>query len=580
MILPGAWRYDGSYQFTEAAMRAFIDGELFYLELSESQAEAFIQIVSEGPEKPKLPEAWKAPHAWRDPKQWAPGHRNDMLFYWGVRLWGKKTDLRAQADIAALARMARESGLDPGEVEKTLDSAGETWEKRHEGLECENLFIKHAELIDREGRYTGEDGKIMRHVLESIMGLRIRRNSREARLEGQYIGFEGATPEEDLTAWEPVDDFLEARLKHLLRDKVRIAYDPPRVVDGEEVEIYKRYKSLSFIDTYIKSFYGRPEVDPFKLWLESLPAWNGENRLDGTLGACFDISANKYPEFAEWCFKSVLLGAVARCYHPGAKHDTVTVLVGPQGIGKSTFWRHLLPVDRWFSNNIELGGSVQRRVESILGCVLVECSEMRASRRADLEDIKNFITSEKDKVRLAYDRNVTELPRGFVIVASTNSNTSLPSDPTGNRRFLPVEVKRKGEVMAGDIQKYLEENRAQLWAEAVARVGAGEIAYLKGRKQERIQAEVNEAHTPRDEILENYLARMEKRLRDSFNDGEHQNGWTMLSIQDELSRFSGVDISGISPRTIGEYLTVQGWRKKNRMIDGVRQYLWTPPIKI
>ena len=141
------------------------------------------------------------------------------------------------------------------------------------------------------------------------------------------------------------------------------------------------------------------------------------------------------------------------------------VLVGPQGVGKSHLLRAILPPEHpeWFSDALHLAAHPKERVESLLGRVLVEVSEMAGAHRAEIQSLKAFLTRQDDgATRLAYRRNPEPMPRRAILAGTTNDAECLPNDPTGLRRFVPVEVPR-----GCDVQAYLDPQRHQLWAEAV-----------------------------------------------------------------------------------------------------------------
>ena len=165
-----------------------------------------------------------------------------------------------------------------------------------------------------------------------------------------------------------------------------------------------------------------------------------------------------------WAGRFLLLGPVARAFRPGRKLDESPVLAGPQGCGKSTALRKLLPPEHpeWFADGLHLASDPKTRAEALLGRVIVEASEMAGATRADLESLKAFLTRTDDgSVRLAYRRNPETMQRRCIIAGTTNSSESLPNDVTGNRRFVVVDVATGPDGVEG-LRSYLDTNRAQL----------------------------------------------------------------------------------------------------------------------
>lgn len=208
------------------------------------------------------------------------------------------------------------------------------------------------------------------------------------------------------------------------------------------------------------------ESDPFRDWLDALPAWDGVGRVQQWIADVFDVEDAGNP-LVSWAARFVFLGAVTRAYRPGAKLDEMPVFIGPQGIGKSTALRLALPPERpeWFADGLHLASGPKERAEALQGRVIVEVAEMAGSTRADLESLKSFLSRTDDgAVRLAYRHNPETMLRRCIIVGTTNAREPLPNDPSGNRRFVPVVLVRGDAGRAAD---YMRQNRSQLWAESV-----------------------------------------------------------------------------------------------------------------
>ena len=120
----------------------------------------------------------------------------------------------------------------------------------------------------------------------------------------------------------------------------------------------------------------------------------------------------------------------------------------------------------------------------------------------NIETLKSFITRRSDRFRLPYDRRTDIFPRQFVIAGSTNDEAYL-TDPTGNRRYWPVDVKHI------DLAALLRD-REQLWAEAVTAYRAGEPWHLPP-ELERLAAEEQDerrAEHPWLEIIRKYISEL------------------------------------------------------------------------
>jgi predicted P-loop ATPase len=198
-------------------------------------------------------------------------------------------------------------------------------------------------------------------------------------------------------------------------------------------------------------------------------AWDGVPRLD-TLFIDYLGAADSL--YTRTVTRKAFTAAVERAMSPGCKYDTMLILSGPQGIGKSTL---LDKMSRgWFNDSIRTFEGKEAS-ELLQGVWLVEISELDAFRRTDVSRIKQFLSLRADRFRAAYGRHVKELPRCCVFFGTTNSKEYL-QDRTGNRRFWPVDV---GVSTASKrVWTDLDGEKDQIWAEAMTRWRVGETLYL------------------------------------------------------------------------------------------------------
>lgn len=169
---------------------------------------------------------------------------------------------------------------------------------------------------------------------------------------------------------------------------------------------------------------------PVREYLLSLK-WDGVARADTIF---IDYLGAEDTEYTRTVTRKALIGAVARIMQPGCKHDHILVLVGPQGCRKSTTLAKL--GKSWFSDSFY---TVQGKeaYEQIQGFWLIEMGEMAATRKAELESIKQFVSKQSDSYRAAYAKRTQEHPRQCAFFGTTNDDEFL-RDATGGRRFWPV----------------------------------------------------------------------------------------------------------------------------------------------
>lgn len=318
---------------------------------------------------------------------------------------------------------------------------------------------------------------------------------------------------------------------------------------------------------------------PVREYLLSLK-WDGVARADTIF---IDYLGAEDTEYTRTVTRKALIGAVARIMQPGCKHDHILVLVGPQGCRKSTTLAKL--GKSWFSDSFY---TVQGKeaYEQIQGFWLIEMGEMAATRKAELESIKQFVSKQSDSYRAAYAKRTQEHPRQCAFFGTTNDDEFL-RDATGGRRFWPVTVTDKGRE-TGDY--FTAEIVDQVWAEIVMRYSAGENWYLDNAKIEAIARQIQDAHTEmngKQGLLEQFVERLlpkdwatrnlSQRLaywNDGFDDEkqagtERRKAICALEIHCEL--FGGT-VKDYTPQKTREYNAMlkrlPGWKARSRINYG------------
>lgn len=227
---------------------------------------------------------------------------------------------------------------------------------------------------------------------------------------------------------------------------------------------------------------------PIKEYLDNLSEWDGIDRVETLLVDYFGATDNSYTRAVT---RKTMVAAVARIYHPGTKFDSVLILNGPQGIGKSTFFAKL--AGDWFSDSLTLTDMKDKAgPEKLQGYWMLELGELAGMRKTDVEVVKSFISRCDDKYRASYGVNVESHPRQCVIVGSTNAESGFLRDITGNRRFWPVRISGNGKKKAWQMSVYDVE---QIWAETLVLYEKGEKLYLEGD-------DVNLATSEQDDAME------------------------------------------------------------------------------
>ncbi len=235
-------------------------------------------------------------------------------------------------------------------------------------------------------------------------------------------------------------------------------------------------RNVVFINSYMEKYYdignkeavwdeirvlsNRDRVHPVREFITA-EEWDGVPRIENLGKKYLGVEDT---ELARACFKVTLIGAVARVFSPGCKFDSVLILTGAQGVGKSLFINKL--ASPWFSDTPISFNDIKRTTEDLTGSWIVELSELDTFRKTDIAARKRFITSQEDTYRMPYDRLSSTFPRQFILIGTSNESDFL-NDPSGERRFMPfiVDAKKREKDIADD-DALNEKERKQIFAEA------------------------------------------------------------------------------------------------------------------
>src|SRR5690606_17633154 len=149
------------------------------------------------------------------------------------------------------------------------------------------------------------------------------------------------------------------------------------------------------------------------------------------------------------------------------------VLIGKQGAGKSSL---LAKLGRdWFSDSLRTFENKEAG-EHLQNAWIFEIGELSAMKKSEVEEVKAFLSKTEDRYRVAYDRQVSEFPRKCVFFGTTNTREFL-RDPSGNRRFWPVEVV-PDRARCSHWDALDTDGVRQIWAEVLEWYRAGESLVL------------------------------------------------------------------------------------------------------
>ena len=203
---------------------------------------------------------------------------------------------------------------------------------------------------------------------------------------------------------------------------------------------------------------------PIREFLENLQ-WDGKSRISSLLPRFLGTDDNEY---TREIMRLLMMAAIHRIYEPGCKFEIMVCLVGGQGAGKSTFFRFLAVNDEWFTDDLKRMDD-ENVYSKMQGHWIIEMSEMLATVNAkSIEDIKSFLSRQKETYRIPYQTYAEDRPRQCIFVGTSNNLDFLPLDRTGNRRFAPVLVhQERVEKHILEDEKESREYIVQAWAEAM-----------------------------------------------------------------------------------------------------------------
>ena len=343
----------------------------------------------------------------------------------------------------------------------------------------------------------------------------------------------------------------------------------------EFIEKYYGISSTAKCADALALSFEKHSFHPIKDYLESL-IWDGVERINTLFIDYLGAEDNSYVRTVA---RKIIVAAVARIFVPGIKFDNMPVLAGTQGIGKSTIIKKL--GQQWYSDSLTTV-SGKEAYEQLQGVWILEMGEMMATKKADIEATKHFLSKTEDIYRVAYGRRTSRFPRQCVFIGTTNDREFL-RDKTGNRRFWPIDVgvKPHSKSVFDDLNQY-EIN--QVWAEAVELWKAGEKLYLTGEeeKEAKKQQEEHSEESAKAGLIEEYLNRLlpedwyelsilEKRnFIQGTEFGESKEGTLrrdktcVMEIWVELFNGDPKQLTPMQSREINDILTgIKGWSKYN-----------------
>ena len=323
-----------------------------------------------------------------------------------------------------------------------------------------------------------------------------------------------------------------------------------------EVQLADIRVSIKDVRNFLESDYIKNYNPVDEYLFQCYNKWDGKDHIR----ALARTVPTSNPYWADW-FYTWFLGMVDQWRgftHRQYGNSVAPLLISKQGYNKSTFCRRLLPPElQWgYSDNLVL--SEKRQVyQAMAQFMVINLDEFnQISPQVQQGFLKNLIQLPTLKYKPPYGSHVMEFPRLASFIATSNMKDIL-TDPSGNRRFIGVEL-------TGPIDVSVRPNYQQLFAQALTALRNGEKSYFDAEQVKLImknncQFEVVE---PIDQYFQLYF-----ELVEDEREGEYL---TAAEIFDYLKKQIGSSLKVNSLMGFGRKLANMSELKHKRFADGMK----------
>lgn len=276
----------------------------------------------------------------------------------------------------------------------------------------------------------------------------------------------------------------------------------------EYIEKFYNFEASKKIEETIKTFARDNSYNPVEEYLKNLK-WDGKERLETIFIDYLGAEDNIYTREVA---KKFLMGAVARgiITKKPIKFDWMPILTGPGGIGKTLLLTRLgKGEEKWYTSSIQDFKS-KDTLMTLQGKWIIEIGELASMYRAEINDLKIFLTQTADDFRPAFGHHVINAPRRCVFCGTSN-DTEFLRDVTGDRRYWPIDC-GVTEIKYNVYREFTEDIVDQIWAEAyLLYLIEGSDNLKLSEDAEKIAIEEQESHrivNSKESYVEEYLNRL------------------------------------------------------------------------
>ena len=389
--------------------------------------------------------------------------------------------------------------------------------------------------VDNSFEHVDKDSKELSDNIMSMIGFLCKKY--DFRYNSVMKFTEYRPKDKDYWGFQPVD----ARVQKRMTLEVQLANIRVSIKDVR-----------NYLESDLLSTYNPVENFLFKC----MGKWDGKDHIR----ALARTVPTDNPHWEDW-FYTWFLAMVDqwRSYsHRKYGNSVAPLLISKQGYNKSTFCRSLVPPELQWGYNDNLVLSEKRQViQAMCQALLLNLDEFnQISPQVQQGFLKNIIQLPSVKMKPPYGSHVQEFPRMASFIATSNMEDIL-SDPSGNRRFLGVEL-------TGPIDVSQLPNYEQLYAQALAALQAGEKTYFDAEQTKLIMASNRkfEVISPVDQYFNLYFD-----LTDDVKLGEYL---TAAEIFQELKSHIGSSVKLSNLISFGRKLSQMPSIHRKRFNDGMR----------
>lgn len=338
--------------------------------------------------------------------------------------------------------------------------------------------------------------------------------------------------------WEPINEAIEFEIRMMLE---RAGFP--------KTEKQLVHDAIAFVALHHK-------MDTGLEWIHRLPPHDGVQRLNTFFRDYFGAAHDQYTMAVG---RYLWTGLAGRILQPGCKADNVPVLVGPQGIRKSSAVEAMCPSPQSFMI-LSLAKKDDDISRSLRGIVLGEWGELAGMKKKDVERVKSFCSQTRERWIPKFKEYSATFARRCMFVATTNEEQFL-DDPTGNRRFFPIKVTScDPEAIARD--------RDQLWAEAVGLFRMNGVEWKGATALGQFAQQDHEAVDPWQSAISDWLTQPVSFSGDGIGANAQRRDLTTEVILREAIQMPIERQDGKAAKRLGEVMRKLGFYRGHGVMIG------------